>query len=171
MAIFDFFRRKPNRAGSPLAAFGIKITKQLAELNNIVRKIEKTQRETVLQLEEIDAAINVGADKTIISIIDIADIIYDFYYFARNDDMLKSHAQMMWNNAKKSLLRAGIDILEPTGEQFNHNLHEVHDTIADSNIPHGSITATLKCGYIHEPTILRRATVVVNKHTQEEQNG
>ena len=162
-----FFRRRPNPVAPPRAIFSIKITKQLAELNDIVRKIEKTQRETVLQLEEIDAAINEGADKTILPIIDIADIVYDFYYFARKDDMLKSQAQMMWNNAKKSMSSAGIDILEPTGEQFNHNLHVVQDIIIDSNIPHEVITATLKCGYVHEAMILRRSTVVVNKHTQE----
>ena len=171
MAILDFIRRKPNpkrkpRPTPPRVAYCFKIKKQLTELNNIVRKIEKTQRETVLQLDEIDATINEGTDRTISPIIDIADIVYDFYYFAHQDDVLKSQAQMMWNNTKKSLRSAGIDILEPTGEQFNYNLHEAHDTVSVSNILHEVITATWKCGYIHEGKILRRAAVVVNKYTE-----
>ena len=169
MAIFDFLRKKPvvKHVGLPCAQYGIKIMRQLAKLGEMVRRIETTQRETVLQLEEIDAIINEGTDIATSPIIDIADIVYDFYYFARNNDVLKSQAQMMWNNTKKILSGAGIDILEPTMEQFNYNLHEAHDTVTDLDIPHELVTTTLKCGYIREGMILRRATVVVNKHTEE----
>ena len=167
MTILNFLKRKPKHTAPPKTAYGPKIVKQLDALSSIVRRIELTQQETVLQLEEIDAAINDDTGKTVLPIIEIADIVYDFYYFARNDDALKSQAQMMWSNAKKCLRSAGIDILEPTGEQFNYSLHIAHDTVSYANIPHEVIAATLKVGYIQDATILRRATVIVNKHTQE----
>ena len=167
MTIFNLFKKKylAKCISLPYDERDIKIIKQLAELKDMVSRIEKAQQETVLQLEEIDAAINEGTDITTSPLIDIADIVYDFYCFAHKDDALKVQAQMMWNNAKKILCSAGIDILEPTGEQFNYNLHEAHDTVADTDIPYETITATLRCGYIHEGKILRRATVVVNKST------
>ena len=173
MAIFDFLRRKNsvNDTGPTTNQEWDIIMDELTKLNNAVFKIEKAQKEMILQLEEIDTVINEGAEELIMSVVEVADIVYDFYYFAQRDDVLKYQAHMMWDNAKKTLSNAEVDIIGSIGEFFNHNLHVIHDTVEDSNLPHEYITQMLKCGYIYKGKILRRAAVVVNKYVPTVDNS
>ena len=169
MAIFDFLRKKQvTNQEPPCDADNKKILEQLAELTNITYRVEKKQKEMIHQLEEIDEAIHEGAEGLHSSIMNIADIVYDFYYFTQNDTAVNPQAQMMWTSTKENLSDMGIIVLEPMGESFNYNLHIAHSMVADADLPNEYITEILKCGYIYEEKILRRAMVTVNKLARKE---
>ncbi|MCL2285907.1 MAG: nucleotide exchange factor GrpE [Firmicutes bacterium] len=164
MAILDFFKKKHTVQD----VFYGNVLEQLTLLKDMVCRVENKQKEMVLQLEEIDEAINGGTEALLAPIVAMADIVYDFYYFSQKDAALSPQAQMMWGSVKENLSDAGVVLLEPINEYFNYNLHIAHSTVSYSNLPHECIIGTLKCGYVYENKILRRATVVVNRLTQED---
>jgi hypothetical protein len=92
MAFLDFFRLKTKHNADEIVA-GInkqlsEITYYLSEQGERLRRIETKQKETSLQLEEIDIFLQGGGNETafIDALISLADIIYDFYYFAGQEE-------------------------------------------------------------------------------------
>ena len=144
---------------------------RLETIENAIAAINNKQKEMVLQLDEIDAALNDGSDELIATTMAVSDNIFDFYCCVKNDMDLFSQAKMMWENTKKNLSAAKIAVIEPAGETYNDNLHTAYGVVSDSGMPHGYVSQTLKCGYIHNNKIVRRATVLVNRLSQEGLNN
>jgi molecular chaperone GrpE (heat shock protein) len=147
---------------------------RLEEQSEYLRKIESRQKETNLQLEEIDEFLqsNGGKDTLVDAIIALIDIIGDFYYFAAADtgSSLFEQAQMMNNVAINAAETAGLEIIDASNEPFDFRFHSVHSLEQDNNIPNGYIIKTLKYGYIYNEEIIRRAVVVLNKIKETERN-
>jgi molecular chaperone GrpE (heat shock protein) len=188
MAFFDLFRQKTRYSAEEIAkgiTAGIneylaEINARLSEQGERLRKIETKQKETGLQLEEIDGFLQNSGNETSLldALISLADIIYDFYYFAGTDPLspLFEQARMMWNTTKNAAQSAGLVIIDSGNEPFDFRLHSVESTEHDDCLPEGYVTKTLKCGYIYKDEITRRALVIINKKTgtmdnfQEEDN-
>ena len=168
MAIFDFLWKKVKYytdASVQNAVSGI--SECLAEINERLRKIETRQKETSIQLEEIDSFLQDGGNETelINTLITLADIIGDFYYFAAADpnSPLFGQASMMWNKTKNAVEAVGLEIIDANNEPFDFHLHSAENAEQDVNIPNGYVIKTLKFGYMHQNEILRRAAVIINK--------
>ena len=140
-----------------------KVLKHLEGLEKIAIAIDNRQKEMVIQLEELDASVNEGSGGHFEPLMTLSDIIYDFFCYSKKDAAIAEQARMMWHGTTQSLKKAGLEVLEPTGETFNHCLHVAHGIISDPGTPHETVSETLKCGYVFGDRILRRATVVVNK--------
>ena len=157
MAFLDFFRKRAKQSQCI----------DLTEINERLRRIETRQKETSLQLEEIDSALHSGGNEEslIEAIIALADTIGDFYFFAASqpETPLFDQAQMMWNSAKNAAESAGLEIIDANNEPFDFHLHSAESTEEDNSLPNGYVTKTIKCGYSHGGAVLRRAAVVVNK--------
>jgi molecular chaperone GrpE (heat shock protein) len=140
---------------------------QNLEINERLRRIETRQKETNLQIEEIDNYLQNDNDETVFieSLIALADIIEDFYYFAAEDkdSPLFEQAQMMWNAAKNKAETAGLSIIDADCEPFDFNIHSINGTIWDDSLPAGYVMQTLKCGYIFKDEVIRHAAVIINK--------
>ena len=174
MAFFNFFAKKNKPKCYAVlkklqheTEYKEKILVRLEALEKISNATHNRQKEMVIQLEDLDASINGDTQGNIEPLMSVADIVYDFYCYSKRDESLSLQARMMWQSTTAALKKAGIEVLEPTGETFSYVLHVAHATVSEPGIPHECITETLKCGYVFGDKILRRATVIVNKYELE----
>jgi len=142
-------------------------------IDECLRKIDRRQKETVLQLEEINELLQdnkTGGNILADTVIDVADRVEEFYRFTVEDGnvQLSEQAQMMWNAVCKSLVSAGFKIIGNANqpEPFNFQCHSAEGIVCDNNVPNEYVLKTLKCGYIYEGEIIRRASVIVNKNQE-----
>ena len=168
MAIFKFLKNSAKHIADITAQnVDDRMSGHLTEINERLRKIEIRQKETSLQIEEIDNHLQSGSDEAVFisALIALADIIEDFYYFAAEDQdsPLFEQAQMMWNAAKNNAETAGLTIIETAGEPFDFNIHSIEDTEWDESLPAGYVIKTLKCGFFFKDEVIRHAAVIVNK--------
>ena len=172
MAILNFFENSAKYIAGLTAQkvddrMSERLSGYLTEINERLRKIETRQKETSLQIEEIDSHLQGDGDQTVYisALIALADIIEDFYYFAAEDENspLFEQAEMMWNTAKNKAETAGLTLIETSGEPFDFNIHSIHGTASDDALPAGYVIKTLKCGYIFRNEVIRQAAVIVNK--------
>jgi len=173
MAFFDFFKQKENpsinAADAAVAAVQSAVAgidERLAEISERLRRIENKQKETSLQIEEIDDFLQGGGESTLVdALIALTDTIGDFYHFAGADadSPFFEQARMMWNAAKSAVEAAGLEIIDACREPFDFHRHSVEETEQDNDMPNGYVIKALKCGYVYKDKIVRRAAVVVNK--------
>jgi molecular chaperone GrpE (heat shock protein) len=168
MAFLDFFWDKLKYyadTSAKNAAFDVK--ELLGETNERLRRIETRQKETSIQLEEIDDFIqNGGAETALVdALIALTDIIGDFYFFAaaEQDSPLFEQAQMMLNRAKSAVEAAGISVIDAINEDFDFRFHSAEGAEQDIDMPNGHVIKTLKFGYLYQDKVIRRAAVIINK--------
>ena len=132
-----------------------------------MRRIESRQKETSLQIEEIDGFLQGGGNESALvdAVTSFLDIIWDFYCFTTNDtdSPLSEQARMMWNAARNAAESAGLEIIAAEREPLDFLRHSAESAEQNNDIPNGYVIKTLKCGYIYRNEIIRRAAVVVNK--------
>jgi molecular chaperone GrpE (heat shock protein) len=173
MAFLDFFRKRTKQWAGTIAenvhaqCIDSGIYEHLADQSERLRRIETKQKETSLQLEEIDSVLQSGGNEEslIEALIALADTIGDFYFFAacEPDTPLFDQAEMMWDSAKNAAESAGLVIIDATNEPFDFHLHSAESTEEDNSLPNGYVIKTIKCGYMCGDAVLRRAAVIVNK--------
>lgn len=168
MAFLDFLRKELKYYTETAAQNVVSgINESLAELDERLYKIETKQKETSLQLEEIDEFLQDNGNKNALidALITLIDIIGDFYFFAVADAQspLFEQAQMMWNTAKNAAKSAGLEVITAANEPVNFYLHSIESAESNFDMPNGYVIKTLKCGYIYQNEIIRRAVVMVNK--------
>jgi len=181
MAFFDFYWKKikyytdssAQNAVSGIKEFLAGTNQFLAETNERLRKIETRQKETSIQLEEINDFLqnNGDEDALIDTLISLADTIGDFYFFAAadRDSPLFEQARMMWNGAKSAVEAVGLEVIDADNEQFDFRLHSAQSTEENIDMPNGYVIKTLKSGYIYRDKVIRRAAVIINKIEEVEE--
>ena len=178
MAFLVFSWKKAKQlADEATCSINAGINERFAEINERLRKIENIQKETNLQLEEMDETLHGSAEPAeneialVNALIALADIIGDFYYYAAVDmnSPLYEQSRMMWDSAINRAKIAGLQIINAFNEPFDFLLHSAESSGQDDNLPNGYVIKTLKCGFIYREKILRRASVIVNKLKGEEQ--
>ena len=187
MAFFDFFWKRAKQLADTSAQNAVRgIGEQLAETSGYfaelaerLRRIETKQKETSLQLDEIDNFLQSGGSESglVDALIALADTIGDFYYYAgqekQSDDSpdddtdesspLFEQARMMWNTAKNAMETAGIEVIDAANKPFDFRFHSAESAEQDNNLPNGYVIKILKYGYIYKDEVIRRAAVVVNR--------
>jgi molecular chaperone GrpE (heat shock protein) len=168
MAFLDSFWKKVEHYADTGAQNVVAcVNESLADINERLRRIEIKQKETTVQLEEIDDFLQNGGseDALIEALVALTDTIGDFYFFAAADEdsPLFEQARMMWSKAKTAAENAGLEIIEPYDEPFDFRLHSAESTERNTDMANGYVIKTLKCGYMYKDKIVRRAAVVVNK--------
>ena len=168
MGILNFFKKSREQLADKLARnLDTRMSGHLIEISERLRKIEIQQKETSLQIKEIDDNLQSDGDESIYisALVSLADIIEDFYHFASQDEdsPLFEQARMMWNAAKNKAETAGLDIIDSACELFDFNIHSIEGTAHDDSLPLGYVIKTIKCGYIFKDEVIRHAAVIVNK--------
>ena len=168
MSFFDFFWKKVKYYTDTSAQNVVSgINECLAETSERLRRIETKQKETSIQLEEIDDFLQNNGNETALidSLIALADTIGDFYLFAATDQSspLFEQACMMWNRAKSAAEAVGLDIIDAGNEPFDFRLHSAESAEQNMEMPNGYVIKTLKFGYIYQNKVIRRAVVIINK--------
>jgi molecular chaperone GrpE (heat shock protein) len=168
MAFFNFFWKKIKYYTDTSAQNAVSVTNEyLAETNERLRRIETRQKETIIQLEEIDDFLQNNGNETALidTLITLTDTIGDFYFFTAADQNspLFEQAQMMWNRAKSAVEAVGLKIIDANNAVFDFHLHSAEGAEQNMEIPNGYVIKTLKFGYIYKDKVIRRAAVIVNK--------
>jgi molecular chaperone GrpE (heat shock protein) len=168
MAFFDSFWRKVKYYTDTSAQNAVSgINEALAETNERLRRIETRQKETSIQLEEIDELLQNSDNETafVDALIALADTIGDFYFFTAADQSspLFEQAQMMWNRARSAVEAVGLEIIDASDEPFDFRLHSAEGAEQNPDIPNGYVIKTMKSGYIYQEKVIRRAAVIINK--------
>ena len=135
-----------------------------------LKKVELRQKEVILQMDSLSESLtedeSAENDMLIETIIEILDIIEDFYRFAlaSSDSPYAGQALMMWQNAQSSAKTNGLEVIDKEGEPFDFRKHSAEGTDSSGSVPVGCVVKTLKCGYEYKGNVLRRASVIVSKN-------
>jgi len=144
----------------------------IPQILDALTKIEKTQKETSLQLEDLDELLQESKEvqeKSPMIDLDCAmllcDVVYEFYDFARDCSSLDldNQAKMMFNRSKKIAQAYGLEIIHEETVLFNEMLYTAKETVNLDGVLDLLIVKVLKCGYLHENKVIKKATAVVNK--------
>lgn len=121
-------------------------------------KIIANQHETIAELENDKLDLVQG-------LISVVDQIEDLYRYAlKNDNASRlEQIRLLWNKIASELTKLGISVIEDVNIFFDNNLHVAVEVKADHQYQNGIILAVIRCGYLYQAKLLRKAQVVVNK--------
>ena len=137
----------------------------LLEIKEYLNRVEKKQKESSLQLDDISEMLGGDTGVYIDALIETADVIEDFYRYAveSSEVSLYTQAKMMWDSAKSTLENAGLEVIDDKGAVFDFKYHTAKGTSSVLGVPDGCILKIIKSGYVKNGDIIRQASVIVNK--------
>jgi len=121
-------------------------------------KIIANQNETIAKLENDKLALVQG-------LINVVDQIEDLYrYTLKNDNASRlEQTKLLWNKIASELTKLGISVIEDVNIPFDNSLHVALEVKEDHQHQNGVILAIIRCGYLYQARLLRKAQVMVNK--------
>lgn len=81
---------------------------------------------------------------------------------AKDLEAFEKGMQMIYNQFAKVLTDAGLEQIDPTGKEFDPNLHEALMQQPSETIPEGHVVAVFQKGYKLKNKILKTAKVIVS---------
>jgi len=78
-----------------------------------------------------------------------------------SDDPLAHGVLLVFRNLRETLGRSGVEVVDPTGEKFDPNLHEALSTVQVEGAEAGIVVEVMQKGYRFEGHLIRPAMVVV----------
>jgi molecular chaperone GrpE len=78
-----------------------------------------------------------------------------------SEDALAHGVLLVFRNLRETLGRSGIEVVDPTGEKFDPNLHEALSTVQVEGAEAGLVVEVIQKGYRFEGHLIRPAMVVV----------
>ena len=81
---------------------------------------------------------------------------------AKDLDAFEKGMQMIYNQFAKILTDAGLEQIDPTGAEFNPNMHEALMQQPSETIPEGHVVTVFQKGYKLKNKILKTAKVIVS---------
>jgi molecular chaperone GrpE (heat shock protein) len=163
--IFSRFLKRQKNPAAPQCGESQTIHENLIDIGSRLRKMESKQKEISVQLDEINDFMQSDRGEVMGALIAVMDVVEDFCRFAADtaDLSLREQAGMMWDSAKGKAEEIGLDIIDDESNPFDFTRNSAENTVVDPDLPAGIITKTLKCGYIFNGNIIRRAVVTVNR--------
>lgn len=114
------------------------------------KMIEACEAEKLSLIEELVAAL---------------DQLEDIYRYASKNENNSWFEPLrhMWERSSANLLSRGIIRIEGEQALFDSRIHAALQVKEEENLPDGTILEVLRCGYIYQSNVLRKAQVIVNK--------
>jgi len=81
---------------------------------------------------------------------------------AKDLEAFEKGMQMIYNQFAKVLTDAGLEQIDPTGKEFDPNLHEALMQQPSETVPEGSVVTVFQKGYKLKNKILKTAKVIVS---------
>jgi molecular chaperone GrpE (heat shock protein) len=154
---------------------------ELAELaaagRQLLGDLNKKQTDVSLQIEEIydlvkeQAALQeiaeaekARANRLILAVIGLADLLEDFCTYAEQSgsEELKSQAELLRKNSGNILGGCGVLRLGEQGQPLDPQIHTVKAS-AESPFPREQVARILQSGYAYQGVLIRKAAVVVSR--------
>jgi len=180
LAKFDFFTVDDEFAG-----YYNETTQVIEVFNSTFKRIGKELNNTNIQLEEVllhymeekekdqyiaeqKKAITAYEEEKLLlvqGLVATLDQLEDIYRYSLNNerDNWFEQIQLLWKNTSVNLLLRGITRIEGENTLFDSQIHSAVQIKEDKNIPNGVILEVLRCGYMYQSRLFRKAQVVVNK--------
>ncbi len=153
--------------------------------DSTLRQIRKEHGDVVFQTEEIISILdemkesintvsllqnNLAKTETekneqVTSFIAVLDQFEDYYRYIRNNagESWNKQFAVLWANVGNLLLAMGVVRIEPENALFSSNLCLARQISYNEELPDGIVTEVIRCGYIYNSVVLRKAEVTVNK--------
>lgn len=100
--------------------------------------------------------------KTILSILDQVENVYNFAKQTENKSLLNS-LEMVKKIIAKEVGQIDLCEIKPLGELFNPKLHKCIEVVEDEEKLHNEIVTIVEIGYTLRGEVLRPATVIIAK--------
>ncbi|MBS4021328.1 MAG: nucleotide exchange factor GrpE [Dethiobacter sp.] len=153
--------------------------------NSTLRRLGKEMSNTNIQLEEVLSQFMEEKEKDryiaeqqkslaareeeklslVHGLVAVFDQLEDIYRYALKNERggWSEQMQLLWRDTAAILLRQGIVRIECEDTPFDSQLHSAVQVREDSSIASGMVTEVLRCGYMFQSLLLRKAQVTVNK--------
>lgn len=154
---------------SEVASLKDQVLRALAETENVRRRAER-EREDTRKYSVSSFA------KELVTVADnLRRALESVPVEARDRDELLKNLTVGVEATERQLLaafdRAGIRKLEPQGQPFDPNFHQVMFEVENTGKPAGTVVQVLQSGYTIHDRLLREAMVGVAKRSPEEQQN
>ncbi len=186
---FDFmtfepdFSRVYNETTAAVEAFTAIVKRFGKELNNTNIQLEELlsqymeEKEKDKQITELRNTIAAAEEERLSlvqGLISTLDQLEHIYRYALKNEQGNwfEQLQLVWSNTSVNLLPLGLIRIEGENTLFDARLHAAVQVKEEINIQNGMILEVLRCGYMYQNQVLRKAHVVVNKNNRgDELNG
>jgi molecular chaperone GrpE (heat shock protein) len=134
------------------------VSLQIEEIYDLVK-----EQDTRAIREQLEAEKN-RADRLVFAAIGLADLLDDFFAYARRsgDGELQHQAGLLKESAGSILAAEGIFGFGEPGQTLDPLIHTVKAS-AESSLPPEQVVEALQTGYVYRNTLLRKAAVVVSR--------
>lgn len=179
LAGYDFAATDPE-----LTSYLYETTPLLQAFHATLKRVGKELHQTNIQLEELmDSAVDTqGLEKAIAKqqetiaglendktslvqgLINVVDQIEDLYKYTLEHDGASrlEQIQLLWKIIVAELAKLGLSVIEEVNLPFDNRLHAVLEIKNDQRYQDRAIIAVIRCGYLYQAGVIRKAQVVVN---------
>ena len=179
LAGYDF-----NAIDPELTGYLYETTPLIKAFHSTLKRVGKELNQTNIQLEELlDGSMEAqGLDRVIASqqetiaglendklslvqgLIKVVDQIEDLYrYTLEHEEASRlEQIQLLWKKIVAELARLGISVIEEINIPFDSRLHAATEVKTDRQYQDRAILAVIRCGYLDQAKVIKKAQVVVN---------
>lgn len=186
---FDFMTLEPefsrvyNETTAVVEAFTTIVKRIGKELHNTNIQLEelllqcmedKEKEKQIIELRNTIAATEEERLSLVQGLISMLDQLEHIYRYALKNEQgnWSEQLQLVWSNTSANLLPLGLIRIEGENTLFDARLHAAVQVKEEINLQNGMILEVLRCGYMYQTNVLRKAHVVVNKNVRgDELNG
>jgi len=170
---FDFvtvdaeFTNSSSETAQVIEIFNSNLKRIAKELNhtNIQLEEENEKDKDISELKKNILAFEEEKLSLVQSLVDTLDQLEDIYrYSLKNEHSSWSkQMQLLWKSTSANLLMHGIARIEGENPLFDARIHSAVEVKEDKNFLDGTILEVLRCGYMYQSRLLRKAQVIANK--------
>jgi molecular chaperone GrpE len=145
-----------------------KLLAEVAEWKDYARRAQAEFENAKKRLATQQATALAHASERVISaLIPIMDDLeYGIAHAHDNDDEMARGLEAIYTKLQAVFSAEGIEILDPTGQAFDHNTAQAVSVSFDESQPDQTVLTTLQKGYVKGTRVIRPATVVVSTRSQ-----
>ena len=162
---------EPEELAEPLSKeeeLEIEVAKWKDQAVRTAAELENYRKRTARDLGEARKYGNKGLLSELLPVIDNFKMGLDMAA-ADESSMIFQGMKMVKGQLDEFLTNNGVKMQDPTGEKFNHNLHEAISQEETEEHEEGTIMKTVRPGYTLHDNLLRAANVVVASAPSQEE--
>jgi molecular chaperone GrpE len=163
----DAAKAEENAAEQPSAPSAEEVLKQqLADANDrfvrLMAEFENFRRRNAKEQLELIETANGKLLEKLSEVQDNFERAFAAENKAKDLEAFEKGMQMIYNQFAKVLTDAGLEQIDPTGKEFDPNLHEALMQQPSETIPEGHVVTVFQKGYKLKNKILKTAKVIVS---------
>ena len=174
----DFVERS-NETTQLLEVFNSTLKRISRELNNTNIQLEEVfsqymeenmeEKEKDKYITELKKTLAASEEEKLLlvqGLVATLDKLEDIYRYSLKNESGSWAGQMelLWRNTAEDLLQQGIIRIEGGNALFDARIHSAVEVKENANFLNGMILEVLRCGYMYQSRLLRKARVIVNKN-------